>query len=195
VYNPGITEGSEDVTAMLLAWSKGDEAALERIVPILYSELHQIARHYMRREGSGHTLQPTALVNEAYLRLVNLKNVDWQDRAHFIALGARVMRRLLVDWARGKQSQKRGGEALTVTLDEAFSVTGDWRRDTVALHDALEALASFDQRKSRVVELRFFGGLTVEESAAVLGVSPDTVMRDWRLAKAWLRRAMGRSDH
>jgi len=148
----------------------------------------------MAGERVGHSLQATALVNEAYVRLVDGKAVAWQDRAHFLAVSARVMRRILVDHARTRRAQKRGGEGVHVTFDEALVVTDEPRRDFVALDDALEALAQFDDRKSRVVELRFFGGLSVEETASVLNVSPDTVMRDWRLAKAWLRAEM-RGDH
>jgi len=144
----------------------------------------------MRHERAGHTLQPTALVNEAYLRLIDAKDVTWRDRAHFLAVCARVMRRILVDHARSRRSQKRGGHAAKVTFDEALVVTNEAGQDFAALDDALEALAKFDERKSRVIELRFFGGLSVEETASVVDVSPDTVMRDWQLAKVWLRREM-----
>jgi RNA polymerase sigma-70 factor, ECF subfamily len=178
------------VTALLLEWGKGDEAALERLIPLVHRELHQIARRCMAAERAGHSLQATALVNEAYVRLVDGKAVAWNDRAHFLAVAARVMRRLLVDHGRERRSQKRGGGAAKVTFDEALVVTSEANENFVALDDALEALAKFDERKSRVVELRFFGGLSVEETAAVLKVSPDTVMRDWRLAKAWLQTEM-----
>lgn len=144
----------------------------------------------MRHEGAGHTLQATALVNEAYLKLINAQDVTWRDRSHFLAVCARVMRRILVDHARARRSQKRGGHAAKVTFDEALVVSNEAGQDFAALDDALDALAKFDERKSRVVELRFFGGLSVEETAAVVEVSPDTVMRDWQLAKAWLRREM-----
>ena len=190
----GITERPTNVTALLLQWGKGDVAARERLIPLVHQELHQIARRCMAGERVGHSLQATALVNEAYVRLVDGKAVAWQDRAHFLAVSARVMRRILVDHARARHAQKRGGEAARVTFDEALVVTDEPRQNFVALDDALEALAKFDERKSRVVELRFFGGLSVEETASVLNVSPDTVMRDWRPAKAWLQGEM-RGDH
>jgi len=173
-----------------VAWGQGDEAALARLIPLVHQELHQIARRCMAGERAGHSFQATALVNEAYLRLVNAKDVAWRDRAHFLALSARVMRRILVDHARAKHYQKRGGDAVRVTFDEGLAVTDEPALDFVALDDALEALAKFDERKSRVIELRFFGGLSVEETASVLKVSPATVMGDWRLAKAWLQREM-----
>jgi len=169
-------------------------AARERLIPLVHQELHQIARRCMAGERVGHSLQATALLNEAYVRLVDGKAVEWQDRAHFLAIAARVMRRILVDYARARRAQKRGGAGARVTFDEALVVTDEPRQNFVALDDALEALEKLDERKSRVVELRFFGGLSVEETASVLNVSPDTVMRDWRLAKAWLRREM-RGDH
>jgi RNA polymerase sigma factor (TIGR02999 family) len=160
------------------------------LIPLVYRELHQIARRHMRHEGAAHSLQATALVNEAYLRLVDADEVEWHDRAHFLAVAARVMRRILVDHARARHSEKRGGHAAKVAFDEALVVTHEPRQDFVALDDALEVLATFDERKSRVIELRFFGGLSVEDTASVLKVSPATVMGDWRLAKAWLRREM-----
>ena len=160
------------------------------MIPLVYRELHQIARRHMRHEGAGHSLQATALVNEAYLRLVDADEVEWHDRAHFLAVAARVMRRILVDHARARHSEKRGGHAAKVTFDEALVVANEPGQDFVALDDALEVLAKFDERKSRVIELRFFGGLSVEDTASVLKVSPSTVMGDWRLAKAWLRREM-----
>jgi RNA polymerase sigma-70 factor, ECF subfamily len=191
-----ISDQPTKVTGLLLKWGQGDEAALERLIPLVHHELHQIARRHMGHERAGHSLQATALVNEAYLRLVDTKDVAWHDRAHFLAVAARMMRRILVDHARARRSQKRGGDAAQVTFDEALVVTEEPSQDFVALDDALEALAKFDERKSRVIELRFFGGLSVEETASVLKVSPDTVMRDWRLAKVWLRRAMrGDSSH
>jgi RNA polymerase sigma factor (TIGR02999 family) len=186
----GISDDPKNVTALLLAWGKGDEGALQRLIPLVHHELHQIARRHMAHENAGNSLQATALVNEAYLRLVDAKDVAWHDRAHFLAVAARVMRRMLVDHARARRSLKRGGDAARVTFDEALVVTSEPTEDFVALDDALEALAKFDERKSRVIELRFFGGLSVEETATVLKVSPDTVMRDWRLAKVWLRRAI-----
>jgi RNA polymerase sigma-70 factor, ECF subfamily len=189
-----ITERHTDITALLLKWGKGDVAARERLIPLVHQELRQIARRCMAGERAGHSLQATALVNEAYVRLVDGKAVAWQDRAHFLAVCARVMRRILVDHARARRAQKRGGEGARVTFDESLAVTDEPRQNVVALDDALEALAKFDERKSRVVEMRFFGGLSVEETASVLKVSPDTVMRDWRLAKAWLQSEM-RGDH
>jgi RNA polymerase sigma factor (TIGR02999 family) len=169
-------------------------AARERLIPLVHQELHQIARRCMAGERVGHSLQATALVNEAYVRLVDGKAVAWRDRAHFLAVSARVMRRILVDHARAKHAQKRGGDGARVTFDEGLVVTDEPRQNVLALDDALEALAKFDERKSRVVELRFFGGLSVEETATILHVSSDTVMRDWRLAKAWLQGEM-RGEH
>jgi RNA polymerase sigma factor (TIGR02999 family) len=186
----GIPENLTRVTGLLLKWGQGDEDALERLIPLVHRELHQIARRCMAGERAGHSLQATVLVNEAYLRLVNAKGVAWHDRAHFLAVAARVMRRILVDHARGRRARKRGGPATRVTFTEALVVTNEPREDFVALDDAMRALAAFDERKSRVIELRFFGGLSVEETATVLKVSPETVMRDWRLAKAWLQREM-----
>jgi RNA polymerase sigma factor (TIGR02999 family) len=182
--NPG------SVTGLLLAWGKGDEAAFQQLVPLVERELQRIAKRCMAGERAGHSLQATALVNEAYLRLIDAQQVRWQDRAHFLAMSARLMRRILVDWARSKQYQKRGGGALKVTMDEGLALADERGHDLVALDDALEALAKFDERKSKVIELRFFGGLSVEETASVLNVSVDTVMRDWKLAKAWLLREM-----
>ena len=164
------------------------------MIPLVYQELYDIAQRCMAGERVGHSLQATALVNEVYMRLVDAARVPWQDRSHFLAVSARAMRRILVDHARAKGFQKRGGDAVRVTFDEALIVTNEPANDFVALDDALTALAAFDARKSRVIELRFFGGLSVEETASVLAVSPDTVMRDWRLAKAWLLREM-RGDH
>jgi RNA polymerase sigma-70 factor (ECF subfamily) len=160
------------------------------LVPLVHQELRQIARRCMAGERAGHSYQATALVNEAYLRLVDTANVDWQNRAHFLAVAARIMRRILVDHARARLSQKRGGHTVEVPFEDALVISAEPRHDFEALDDALIALAQFDERKSRVVELRFFGGLTVEETAAILNVGPDTVMRDWRLAKAWLRYEM-----
>lgn len=181
---------SPEVTQLLLAWREGEESALERLIPLVLAELRRIARRHMLGERRGHTLQTTALVNEAYLRLVDSQKVNWQNRTHFFALAAQLMRRVLVDHARSRASQKRGGGAYRVTLDEAVVGPEEPGQDLVALDDALQALAKFDPRKSRVIELRFFGGLSVEETAAVLQVSQDTVFRDWRLAKAWLAREM-----
>lgn len=185
---------ADEITGLLAAWSGGDESALERLMPLVYGELRRLARHYMNRESPGHTLQTTALVNEAYLRLVNWKDVQWQNRAHFFAVSARMMRRILVDFARDKRYLKRGGGALRVSLSEAASFTVDRGEDLVALDEALTALAKVDPRKDQVVEMRFFGGLSVEEVAEVLQVSEETVMRDWRLAKVWLLRELGRGS-
>ena len=184
------------MTELLRLWGKGDEGALEQLIPLVHRELHQIARRCMAGERVGHSLQATALVNEAYVRLVDGTDVAWHDRAHFLNVAARMMRRILVDHARARHAQKRGGPGENVTFDEGLLVTDEPRHDFVALDDALQALATFDERKSRVIELRFFGGLSVEETASVLKVSPDTVMRDWRLAKAWLQKEMrrGQSD-
>ena len=178
------------VTQLLLAWNQGDEAALEKLIPLVHGELRRVARRYMRRERPGHTLQASALVNEVYLRLVDGGDVRWHDRAHFFAISARLMRRILVDHARARRSQKRGGGTAEVSLDEALTVSHEPGHDLVALDDALTALAAVDGRRSRVVELRFFGGLSVDETAEVLKVSPDTIGRDWRLAKAWLLREL-----
>ena len=186
---------SPNVTALLLQWGEGDASALERLLPLVYDELHRIARRHMGHENPGHSLQATALINEAYLRLLDAQNVAWRDRAHFLAVSARIMRHILVDHARARRYQKRGGDAVRVVLDEALVVTNEPTQDFVALDDALDALAQFDERKSRVIELRFFGGLTVEETASVLNVSADTVMRDWRLAKVWLQREMRTAAH
>jgi RNA polymerase sigma factor (TIGR02999 family) len=185
----GIQKDPGSVTGLLLAWRGGDEAALEQLVPLVHEELHRIARGCMRGERAGHSLQATALVNEAYLRLIGAQRVDWQDRVHFLAVSARLMRRILVDFARSKKYQKRGGGAQPVTLPDDLVVT-EPGRDLIALDEALDALAKQDERKAKVVEMRFFGGLSVEETAAALDVSPDTVMRDWRLAKAYLMREL-----
>jgi RNA polymerase sigma-70 factor (ECF subfamily) len=178
------------VTGILLKWREGDEAALDQLVPIVHNELRRIARRCMAGERAGHSLQATALVNEAYLRLIDVQHVNWQNRAHFLAMSARLMRRILVDYARSKGYQKRGGGAMKVTFDEGLPVAAEPPLNLVALDDALKALAAVDERKSLVIELRFFGGLSVEETASVLAVSPDTVMRDWKLAKAWLIREL-----
>ena len=183
---------SEDVTRLLARWKDGDEAALQQLLPIVHEQLRTMARRQMAAERPGHTLQPTALVNEAYLRLVNLKQMHWQNRAHFFAMAARLMRRILVDFARSRGYQKRGGGAQQVSFTQALEVAEGQPTDVVALDDALEALAHVDQRKSRVVELRFFGGLSVEETAEVLNVSRETVKRDWKVAKMWLLRHLRR---
>jgi len=175
---------------LLVAWGHGDEAALEQLMPLVYDELRRIAGRYMKGERPGHTLQATALVNEAYLRLVEIRRVQWQNRAQFFGIAARSMRRILVDAARARRSQKRGGGVHEITLDEALVVAEEPAPALVALDDALDALKALDARKERVVELRYFGGLTVAETAEVLQVSPETVMRDWDFAKAWLSREM-----
>jgi RNA polymerase sigma factor (TIGR02999 family) len=182
--------GAANPTTLLLAWGRGDETALDQLIPLVHDELRQLARRHMAGERPGHTLQATALVNEAYLRLIEVNQVRWQNRAHFFAMASRVMRRILVDAARARGFQKRGGGAEKVSLDEALLVSGEPRQDLIALDDALNALAAFDLRKSQVVEMRFFGGLSVEETAEALHVSADTVMRDWRLAKVWLVREL-----
>ncbi len=180
--------GSAEVTKLLFDWRAGDAAALERLIPLVHAELRRIAHRFMRKERAGHSLQTSALVNEAYLRLIDAKNVDWQNRAHFFAISASLMRRILVDSARERQARKRGGGVRQVTLDEALVAGEDKLTDLVAVDEALSALAEVDERKSRVVELRFFGGLNESEIAEALQVSPETVRRDWRLAKAWLLR-------
>jgi RNA polymerase sigma-70 factor (ECF subfamily) len=184
------TPAPADVTALLRAWRGGSEAALDRLMPLVHDELRQIARRHMRRERPGHSLQATALVNEAYLRLVDVNRIDWHDRAHFFAMASRVMRRVLVDSARARQYQKRGGGAVRVTLADDLVAAPGQGEDLIALDDALEALEKVAERKSRVVELRFFGGLSVDETAGVLGVSPDTVTRDWNFARSWLKREL-----
>lgn len=187
---PLQTPKPELVTELLRAWSDGDDGALEQLLPHVEAELRRLARGYMLRERREHTLQTTALVNEAFLRLTDARRVRWQDRAHFLGISARLMRRVLVDHARARGYRKRGGGAQRVALDDALVASADPGLDVVALDRALEALAQVDDRKSRVVELRFFGGLSVEETADVLHVSPDTVKRDWRLAKLWLLREL-----
>ena len=178
-----------DVSSLLRAWSDGDQRALAQLMPIVHVELHRLARHYMKRERAGHTLQTTALVNEAYLRLVDYKRMHWQNRAHFLAVSAQAMRRILVDHAR-RRNVKRGGDLEHVSLDEAVVIGPDRSNDFVSLDDALNALAEWAPRKAKVVELRFFGGLSVDETAEVLQVSPITVMREWKSAKAWLYREL-----
>jgi len=177
------------VSVLLRAWSEGDQAALEKLAPIVYDELHSLARRYMRRERPGHSLQTTALVNEAYMRLVDYKRMQWQDRAHFFAVSAQVMRRILVEHAR-RHNLKRGGGVQHISLDEAVMLGGSEDCDLVALDDAMNSLARIDPRKVRVVEMRFFGGLSVQETAEVLKISAITVKRDWRAAKAWLYREL-----
>jgi RNA polymerase sigma factor (TIGR02999 family) len=176
----------EHVTQLLLAWSDGDLASLEKLVPMIDAELRRLAQLYMSKERPGHTLQPTALVNELYLRLIDWKNVNWQNRAHFLGVSATLMRRILVDHARRKRNLKRGGLAMKVSLEEISGVSADAGVDPVAIDQALNNLALLDSRKSQIVELRFFGGLSVEETAEVLKISPRTVNREWSMAQAWL---------
>lgn len=183
---------ASDVTALLQAWAGGDSQARDRLVALALPELKRVAARCLSSRGPDRTLQATALVNEAYLRLVNIRGISWQDRAHFFALSAQLMRHILVDHARAHLYQKRGGGAQQVQLDEGLVVTPERSREIVALDDALAALEKFDQRKSRVVELRYFGGLTAEETAAVLNISAETVLRDWKLAKTWLMREVNR---
>lgn len=181
---------SRDITDLLVAWGDGDGEALEEIVPLVNAELRRLARNYMRGERPGHTLQTTALINEAYLKLIEQRRVRWQNRAHFLAIAAQQMRRILVDYARRRKYQKRGGGALQVTLGEVEGMADERAPDLVALDEALNALAEIDPRRARVVELKFFGGLTTEEAAAALGVSDTTVERDWTVAKAWLHKTV-----
>jgi RNA polymerase sigma factor (TIGR02999 family) len=181
----------QEVTQLLLAWSRGNRAALDQLIPLVSTELHRLAHHYMRRERAGHTLQTTALVNEAYVRLVDASRVEWRDRAHFFAVSANLMRRILVDFARTRRYQKRGGGAIAVSLDVDDIPSPQPGPDIVALDAALEELAAFDPDAARIVELRFFGGMTVEETAEVVGLSPRTIKREWAAAKAWLLGEMG----
>jgi RNA polymerase sigma factor (TIGR02999 family) len=178
------------VTVLLKAWSAGDRDVLSELAPLVEAELRRLARHYMSRERAGHTLQPTALVNEAYVRLIDWKNADWQNRAHFFGVSAQIMRRILVDFARRRPHVKEPNDVRRVPLDEAPEVSIDRGQDLVALDDALNALARLDPRKTRIVELRYFGGLSVEETAEVIGVAPITVMREWNKARAWLRKEL-----
>jgi RNA polymerase sigma factor (TIGR02999 family) len=178
------------VTQLLKAWGNGDEAARDELMTLVYEELHRLAHQYLKRERPGHTLQTSALVNEAFVKLIDQKDVRWQNRGHFFAIAAQLMRRILVDHARIRRAAKRGGNASPVSLDDALVISNERSAEVVALDEALTALATVDERKSQIVELRFFGGLSIEETAEVLAVSPGTVMRDWTLAKAWLRREM-----
>jgi len=179
------------ITQLLKDWGNGNETARDQLMPLVYEELHRMAHRYMRKERPGHTLQTSALVHEAYVRLVDQTDVEWQNRAHFYGIAAQMMRRILVDHARSRQYAKRGGDARPVSLDEVAIVSEERTAEVIALDEALAGLAVIDQRKSQIVELRFFGGLSIEETAGVLAVSPGTIMRDWTLAKAWLRREMG----
>ena len=191
-----MASSGKEVTQLLRAWSEGDESALDKLIPLVYDELHRLARHYMAQERPGHTLQATALVNEAYLRLANAGPADFQGRTHFFAISARVLRRILVDWARVQNAQKRGGDAPVLELPQNLALDQDgkpWGNstdDVIAIDDALKALAELDARKSEIVELRFFGGLTLKETAEVLKVSEETIRKDWNITKSWLRREL-----
>ena len=187
----GMSHRSPRPTELLIAWTRGDERAFDQLVPLVHEELRRLARQYMARERRDHTLQASALVNEAYLRLIDLNQMQWKNRAHFFAMSARVMRRILVDFARARRNEKRGGGAPRLTLDEALIPPKEAGHDVVALDDALRALAAVHPRKSEVVELRYFGGLSLEETAEAMHVSIDTVKRDWRFAKLWLLREIG----
>ena len=187
---PTSADKTEAITRMLQLWREGDKEALDRLIRVMHKDLLQIARHFMRGEKVGHSLQATALVNEAYLRLFDNKQINWHDRTHFLAVSAMLMRRILVDHARKKNYQKRGGDMVKVPWDTGLVVSEERGPDLEALDDALQTLEKMDPRKAKVVEMKFFGGMTVEETAAALKVSPDTVMRDWRLAKAWLAREL-----
>jgi RNA polymerase sigma factor (TIGR02999 family) len=187
---------SRDVTALLQAWGQGDQGALQKLIPLVYEQLHAAAGRYMASERPGQTIQATALIHETYLRLVNIRQIKWQNRAHFFAMCARLMRRILIDFARSRSSKRRGGAMPQVELDETMVVSFQAGEDLLALDDALNRLAQVDARKSRVVELRFFGGLDVKETAEVMKVSVDTVIRDWKFAKVWLLRDLrGDSRH
>jgi RNA polymerase sigma factor (TIGR02999 family) len=182
---------SEGVTQLLIDWGKGDQAALEKLMPLVYNELRRLASNYLRRERGEHTLQPTALVNEAYLKLVNQRNAKWQNRAHFFGISAQLMRRILVDHARQHRAVKRGGsEQQRISITSAEKIVEQPEVDILALHEALEELARMDEQQSRIVELKFFGGLSIEEIAEVFGIGHATVERDWKLARAWLRRQL-----
>jgi len=183
-----------EVTQLLITWSNGDKAALDQLIPLVHAELRRLARHHMGRENPGHTLQTSALINEAYLRLVDQQNVPWQNRAHFFAVSAQVMRHILIDHARSHAYAKRGGGVRKVPLDEAVALNDRRANELIALDDALNILAALDTRKSQIIELRFFGGLSIEETAEALKISPITVTREWRSAKAWLRREMNRDS-
>jgi RNA polymerase sigma-70 factor, ECF subfamily len=189
------TRSTQEVTGLLQAWGRGDEAALAKLVPLVYRELRQAARRYMAGERTGHLLQTTALVNETYLQLVGVRRVSWQNRAHFLAICAQLMRRILTDFARSRGYQKRSGKVNRVTFSDALLLAPQSDTDFAALDAAMKKLAAVDERKSRVVEMRFFGGLSVQESAEVLKVSQDTVMRDWKMAKAWLLRELNGVGH
>jgi RNA polymerase sigma-70 factor, ECF subfamily len=181
-----------EITERLIAWGAGDRAALDQLLPVVYQELRRMASNYLRQENPGHTLQPTALVHEAWLRLIDQARVDWRNRAQFFGVAAQMMRRILVDHAKAKHREKRGGDAVKLSLDDVINLSRERAAELLALDDALDELARVDERKSRVIELRYFGGFSVEETAQILGVSPETVMRDWKLAKAWLYQQIRR---
>jgi RNA polymerase sigma factor (TIGR02999 family) len=181
-----------EITERLVAWGAGDRAALDQLLPVVYQELRRMAGNYLRQENPGHTLQPTALVHEAWLRLIDQARVDWRNRAQFFGVAAQMMRRILVDHAKAKHREKRGGDAVKLSLDDVINLSRERAAELLALDDALDELARVDERKSRVIELRYFGGFSVEETAQILGVSPETVMRDWKLAKAWLYQQIRR---
>ena len=185
-----MTPSPHEVTQLLKDWSNGNQAALDELTPLVYEELHRLAHQYMKRENPGHVLQTSGLVNEAYLRLVDQKRVQWENRAHFFGIAAQLMRRILVDYARKRDNTRRGGGEVHVPLDEAMIAAHEQAVGLLALHEALQHLTTIDSRQSELVELRFFGGLTIEETAEVLKVSPGTVMREWTFAKAWLQREM-----
>jgi RNA polymerase sigma factor (TIGR02999 family) len=193
-----VALAAAEITGLLKAWGAGDRTALDRLMPVVYAEIHKLAHRYMQRERQGHSMQTTALINEAYLRLINVGDVHWSDRAHFFAVSAQLMRRILVDAARTRAAHKRGGQARkvehssAVNLDEIADGSSRRGEELIAVDDALTALAQFDERKAQIVELRFFGGLSVEEAAQVLGVSAQTVMRDWKLARVWLMRELAK---
>lgn len=189
-----MTNSPQEITQLLVAWSKGDRAALNQLMPLVYGELRRMAKRYMAGQTPGHTLQTTALIHEAFLKLVGQEDKRWQNRAHFFGVAAQAMRHILVDYARARQATKRGGEARAVSLDKAALVTNDQAGEVVALDDALSRLAELAPRQSRVVELRYFGGLSIEETAEVLKISPETVTRDWRMAKVWLLRELQQSS-
>ena len=192
--NEGQSVSTHEITRLLLSWKSGDEAALARLMPLVYDELHRLARRFMAAEQTGHPLQTTALIHEVYLRLVDANSIEWQDRAHFYAICARLMRRILIDFARSRNYQKRGAGFAHIQLEEAATVSATVGSELLAVDEALKQLALIDSRKSEVVEMRFFGGLNVEEIATALQVSPETVMRDWKLAKAWLMRELSHED-
>ena len=185
-----VTENLQEISVILKDWSGGNRASADRLLALVYDELRRIAGQYLRKEKSDHTLQPTALVHEAYMRLIDISDISWQDRAHFFAVSANIMRHILVDHARAKLAEKRGGDAQRISLEDADSLSSEPNIDLLAVDEALNELAEFDEQQSKIVELRFFGGLTIEETAHVAGISPATVKREWAMAKAWLHRRL-----